>query len=351
MQSRAKRLLIGCGLGCGTVVLLVVASCVSIMVWLNQPGELLEPDRLLGEETTGYVEWTLRSEDPGTMEFTKRLLDTIVEQQNRHRTPLPPLIDGWLSERQRRESEKDLNDLFPTVVAWTLRPGAPGEDDLHLLSASVASLGHRLILADLLLGFFFGWSEEIETVQHEGEKIYRFPLQKMGDVVFFIRRGSVFFTSDLETSRRALYLLNRTETAGRAPTELERLFARAPRDGSLRGALSNTHGELARLWDAWVGPDDPVDWSALVGVTLSGGFTASESLRGVVELHAVDASRAGALAPVFVGALREALADVPIELEEDVAGPKIAIRFSIDDIPQRLERLFNSLPQGRPAGR
>jgi hypothetical protein len=86
----------------------------------------------------------------------------------------------------------------------------------------VASLGHRLMLADLMLGFFFGWAEQIETIRHEGEKVYRIPMEHEDALVFFIRRGSVFFTSDVETSRRALDRLNRASADTRETVALRR---------------------------------------------------------------------------------------------------------------------------------
>ena len=52
MASRGKRILVGCGIGCGALLLVSISSCVGFFVWLNRPGELLDPERLLGGDTT-----------------------------------------------------------------------------------------------------------------------------------------------------------------------------------------------------------------------------------------------------------------------------------------------------------
>ncbi len=53
MASRNKRILIGCAVGCGAMVVLVIGLAVAFGLWIKSPGELLEPQRLLGADTTG----------------------------------------------------------------------------------------------------------------------------------------------------------------------------------------------------------------------------------------------------------------------------------------------------------
>ena len=44
MASRGKRILIGIGVGCLAIVLLIVGSCAGFIIWINRSGELIEPD-------------------------------------------------------------------------------------------------------------------------------------------------------------------------------------------------------------------------------------------------------------------------------------------------------------------
>ena len=59
MATKGKRVLLGCGLGCGLLLLMGVGSCIGFTAWLNRPGELIEPTHLMAAGTTGYMEWTL----------------------------------------------------------------------------------------------------------------------------------------------------------------------------------------------------------------------------------------------------------------------------------------------------
>src|SRR5262245_35274406 len=74
MEPWGKRVLLGCGLGCAGLLVVVLAAGVTFFVWLARPGELLEPARLLGAESVGFAEWNLRLEDPGTARFAQAFL-------------------------------------------------------------------------------------------------------------------------------------------------------------------------------------------------------------------------------------------------------------------------------------
>jgi hypothetical protein len=119
MESRAKKILIGGAIGCGSLLLLCVGSCVGFFVWLNQPGELLEPVVLLGHDTTGYVEWTLSLDDPGTRDFVEELL-SFWRGMNEQRDELLPGILQPLMQFNDKRNERQVLELFPLLAAWTL---------------------------------------------------------------------------------------------------------------------------------------------------------------------------------------------------------------------------------------
>ena len=132
MEPRGKKILYGCGVGCLAVVLLAVGSCVMFNIWLHRPGELLEPERLVGADTSGYVAWTLRLEDPGTADFVQTLLEGLQRAQQRNRAKIHPMLDSWFARLNQRQNERNLREMFPLVAAWTARPGSGPDDDLHL---------------------------------------------------------------------------------------------------------------------------------------------------------------------------------------------------------------------------
>ncbi len=132
MASRNKRILIGCAVGCGAMVLLVIGLAVAFGLWIAKPAELLEPQRLVGADTTGYVEWTLRLEDPGTEGFSRRLIEAIQNIPPEGTEEMPDWLGGWITQRHNKEAQEDILKVFPLVAAWTLHPANTPEEDLHL---------------------------------------------------------------------------------------------------------------------------------------------------------------------------------------------------------------------------
>jgi len=267
MASRSKKILLGCGIGCGSLILLVIVLIASFSYWVSRPGELLEPRKLLGADTTGYAEWILRLEDPGTERFVEDLLERA--------------------------------QLFPMAAAWTLRPGDEPDGDHHLFSASLKAMGNRLVLADWVLGLSFwqagrgGGQGEFERLRYGDERIYRITLDRGSDLVFFLSGNDIFFTYDMETAKLAVDSLAQDSAAARGPTPLEELFALTQADKPLRGALTNEREEVFRFWERVATrvekPDRLKELAAqLRGVTISGGLAGEGTLAGQLGLRCPD---------------------------------------------------------------
>jgi len=287
MASKGKRWLIGCGLGCLVVIAVIVAVIISFTLWVRGSGELLEPQKLLGSDTTGYLEWSLRMEDEGTQGFARELIRAMQEIPPEASNELPPWIYNWLSKRQSDEAERDVLQLFPMVAAWTVRPGETEDDDLHLLSVSVQRLGNRLVFGDWVMGWFLHKSDDVTLVRHRDEKIYQTRIKDDTSATFFIRGGNLFFTSDPETARVAVDRLIADAAPSREATNLDRLFGETT--GPLRGAIDNQRGEMLRVWSsisALSGASvDPDLWNGFSGLALSGGVQADGSLAATLRFH------------------------------------------------------------------
>lgn len=338
MAISGKKVLIGCALGCGGLIVLVVATLVSFGIWIQRPGELLEPEKLLGGDTTGYVEWTLRLEDPGTEGFVRAVIGAIQTAQTRSAEELPSWMSQWFGRRRAARTERDILQLFPIVAAWTVRPGDAPEEDLHLFSLSVERLGNRMVFGDWLMGWFIGRAEGTEVERYRGEKIYGVPLGPGRHATFFIRGADIFFTSDVQTARVTVDRLIGLPTPERESVPLDRLFDETAGGEPLRGAITNGRGELLRLWrrissGSAAGEDERL-WREIRGVTLAGSLNPDGSLAVELQFVCPDARWAGTYAQDVGRSLRQGLEwmDIGVSLDTRSFGDRIEIDVRLEDL-------------------
>jgi len=341
-RSRGRNFLLGCLAGCGALALLAVSSCLGLVWWVNRPGELLEPARLRGPETTAYAEWTLRLEDPGTSAFVSELLASIERLQRSAPSPLPGALGGFLASYQARRNEQQVRQFFPCVVAWTVFGGAGPDDELHLVTVSVEKFGNRLVLIDWFLGWLMGRDAETEVVSHRGEKIYH--LKKPGSA-FFLRRSQIFFTTGLEAATRAVDRLQPGATRPAEATQLDRLIDGLPPDRPLRGATTNEHGEVARLLALLLDrpPEEVlpgVEWERVRGLTLAGGFATDSSFEAALDLLTVGPAWPAEEAQAVADALAASLSteSLPVRVEAVPHADGMRFVFEVDDLARLLER-------------
>jgi len=354
MASRGRKILYGCGIGCLAVIVLAVSSCTVFYLWLNRPGELLQPERLVGTDTTGYVAWTLRLEDPGTGEFVRTLLAGLQRVSERNRVRIHPLVDSWLTGLQRRRNQKQLDELFPLVAAWTVHPGADPEDDLQLFSISLKRAGNRLVLTDWLLGMALGLSDEVGRDEYRGERIYTMPARRGVGVSFFIRGNDLFFASDTDTARRAVDRLVADSPPAGTAGGLEELLRRVPADAPMRGAIGNERGELSRVWGRLTGAPGPggrgdAAWDGFRGVTLAGALTDQDSVELELRFRCADAASAASRSEAVAEALRAALEPTgfPVEVHCVPEGEWIRGELKLREVATRIEEFLGAKAAGR----
>jgi hypothetical protein len=343
MERRGWKILIGCAIGCATVVVIVFGSCTGFVFWLNSPGEVLEPRGLIDPDVRGYVEWTLRLEDPGTREFIDLMVATFQEINERAPSPLPPAIRGPLTELQNRRNERELREFFPVVLVWTVRPAESADRDLHLLSASIRGADHQLIMMDWFLGFFMRRMEEVSTFKHRGETVYGIrPPEGGEELQLFIHRGDVFMATSAEGARLAIDRLEDGPSSNEGTSPVERWLPETE-ERTLHGVVTNQRGEVWRVWREVL--DGSVDdlvaeeqRAALTALLLRGGFTAEGALELTADFHFDDAAVAGAAVGPLSAAVERALRETLIELRGlSVVGRAVRVDMEIADIPGRIE--------------
>jgi hypothetical protein len=344
MASRGKRVLIGCGIGCLGVVIIGMASCFGFMFWMNQPGELIEPELLMGSETTAHVEWTLRLEDPGTQEFVERLLARSQQESASDLEGVPPVVRSWIMRIQEHQNEKELHEIFPVAVAWTAHPGQDPDDDLHLFTVSIEKLGNKLVFADWMMGLTLPRSEEVGVVHHQGEKIYNLDLNRRGSVALFIRKNNIFFATDVETAKSAVERLTLADLSGRSGGNVGTMLAGLAGDGQLRGALTNEHGELHRLWRVLSDETDAGEefWSNVLAAKLSGGFGEQGGFELRVEFRGADAAWAEANADRLGRMVGKLLRHGKSRARSSVAGEWVVVELEMQELPELFESFLKA---------
>ena len=168
MASRAKKVALGCGLGCVGLVIVGVSSCIGFQVWLNTPGELLEANVLLDPEAVGWAEARLDLEDEGTEALASTLLELARPPEGMFETS--PFL-AVLTEINSRRQQRQMRRLFPATAVWSLYPGEPGGREPILLSASVPRMAHTLALIDWGIGLVARRQPELVTELYRGERI------------------------------------------------------------------------------------------------------------------------------------------------------------------------------------
>ncbi len=289
MNSTGKKWAIGCALGCAGLLVATIVAVAFFASWVVRPGKLLEPVRLVGPDTIGFAEWTVRPDDPATDRFLELLLAGSRNLSDRDQT-IPKLIDQIMKNQQVRQVD-DLRRLLPISAGWTLRRRADDGREIHLFTLSLEGIGNRLRIVDWILGMAVGRDSQSEVRVYRDENIYSFRLNGDGIAVVFIRGNDLFFTSDLATAEAAIDLLLGLGPPTKSPPAAEvaaRLLSAIPPDRSLRAAIGD--GEAVRSVVAAVfaaaeaAPPDPQIWRVVQALAVHANLDSDGALAGTIEL-------------------------------------------------------------------
>jgi hypothetical protein len=342
MQGKSKRILVGCGIGCGAMLLLAIVLAVVFGTWISGKGELLEPQRLLGEETTGYAEWTLRLEDPGTDGFVQLLIEALDDIRSGQADQMPSWLRQVLMRKRGNDTAEEIREMFPVVIAWTMAPGDESDQDEMLFTVSPTGIGNRLVFADWIVGVVARFSGEGFIDKYRDEKIFRMPSGKGQTQTFFLRSGTIFFTTDLDSAKVAVDRLQAEDPGQRKAGPLDPLFAETRAEQTMRGAISSNRGEIPRLWQEIAGDDGAELMQALRSVTLDGGLQEDGSLVTTLRFRGTDRDWANAHADQLRELVESYLAesDLDLKVSSTSSGDVVNVEVRFNEIIDTLQRMF-----------
>ncbi len=352
--SRKQKTLLGCGLGCGGAIVLLVGGCFAFQAWLKSPGELLEPTAMLDPRATAYLACRLDLADVPTREFVEGMFAAAQRSGKQLRgnnsSPLMDFFVSWNETRQRR----DLTRLFPITAAWVVWPGEHDGESVGAVSVSARGLGHQLIFADWILGLIAGRSKELPTHNIAGERVYELPVGRRGEPIYaFLDPAGAIVCFDLDSvAPAAERLRQRRATAGapRAPTALEQRLAAVPADLPLRGAVIDSHGEIAQLL-AWLAPEAErskweTSWEPIEAATVAGRFTGGAGIALTLEL-AVDPATSGPQRELLLADLQRYFGEHWSAGKATVAPSSqgLTLDLVVDELPRRFEEMQSGGPR------
>jgi hypothetical protein len=344
--SRANKTLLGCGLGCGGALVLLIGGCFAFQAWLESPGELLAPTAMLDPRATTHVALRLDLADPPTRQLVDQMLAAARRPSDRLRREAPPTVEylvRWNEERQQR----DLTRLFPITAAWVVWPGEHEAEGVGAVVVSARGMSHQVVFMDWVLGLLAGRVKNLPARLIAGERVYELPIGR-GEVIYaFLDPAGVIVCLDLASVAPAAERLAQhraTSRATRAPTELERRLAGVPADLPLRGAVVDHRGEIAQLL-AWLAPEadrshwEP-SWEPIEAATVAGRFTGGAGVALTLEL-AVDPAASGPRRELLLADLQRYFAAHPAAgkatVRSSVEG--VTLDLLVDELPRRFEEM------------
>lgn len=293
-RSRAAKTFLGCGLGCGGAIVLLVGGCFAFQAWLKSPGEMLETTAMLDPRATTHVAVRLDLAEAPTKEFVEQMLAAARRPADRvRRNARSPLLDFFVSWNESRQT-RDLQRLFPITAAWVVWPGERDADSVGAVAVSARGMGHQLVFMDWVMGLVASRAKGMPTRIVAGERVYEIGGERDETVYAFLDPAGVIVCLDLDSVAPAAERLRQRRAAAatpRAATELERRLAAVPQNVPLRGAVLDRHGEIGQML-AWLAPgaersEWEKSWEPIEAATVAGRFTGKTGVALTLDL-AVD---------------------------------------------------------------
>jgi hypothetical protein len=307
------KVLLGAGVGCFSLVVLVIVLFAVLAWWAITPGTQEAPPAFIGEDTVAVI----ATSDPGKDEGLNALMVQSISEFHRatwERIPENevPFFFPFIRGMQRRQIEsgragRELASSMPRDVA-VLVVRRPDDDPTWLAVVNLAK-GPRIYR--LALNWMAKRASEVEAIAHGGETIIVLPDPDLPAICFL--ESTFLAAPDVEVLKRAI---DRQKDPDPDGPELARRVGAMSGDWDIFGILDNHSGELSEgvrnaalyleqpesfpvdLGDRELAdPAAPDRWGDVVEMKLGIDVVDSTSMRLELDIAFSDADAAEAMLP------------------------------------------------------
>lgn len=316
-RSALEKLLIGCALGCG--VLIVVGLMVGSFgaYWFFSPGEQVATGQIVGEDSVALVRLNELATDPGTQALLTTFLRALDKVNRRQQEQILPESMRWLTRFQRSSKASDFNRFIPREATLVVEMPEGATDPAVVVAVNFRTMVRPVKAMFALIGRSEG-REDFHS-RYRDYDVYR--LSQDDDAFVSFVGSTLLFASAEPTLRTAI---DRIE--GVIPSGAERLTRDVP-EGTwdAAGVVANEQGAAVDVIRKLLDDEDlepPGGDEADLDLRFGLDIVTADEIAAQIYLDCEDEAQAKAWLEILEGhfeALKEHASDMGLTLEVEAA--------------------------------
>jgi len=228
--STGKKVLIGCGIGCGVIVLLSLLIGGLTVWWILTPGDQVSTTRILGPDSLGAIKVRNISENQGVMEFITFFFQEAQKYEDRGSSAeLPQFIEKIRQYQQSRQNPAQwLKYLAPREITLSVN-----SDDLgtaHFVVAANLNMGARMVKTAFKIFSSVDEENEENIISTPNGDLIKLDDRdpetgtKINKGVVGFHKGTILFSDDITSAKSGLERLVHGDDSGELRISLEEPF-------------------------------------------------------------------------------------------------------------------------------
>lgn len=344
-----EKLLLGCAMGCGALVLVGLAAGGFGAFWFFTPGKQVATDLIVGEESLGVFRTDELATDPGTQALLTKVGRAFGDLNRRHQQATLPEEMKWLSGLQRSPSARDFNRFIPREATLVLEPGRDDVPDF-VLAANFRTMV-RPIKAMVSLAAR-GENGQDSSFDYRGHVVHRVPLDGGEGAVTFVDSTLLFASARPALEKAIDRIEDRAESPGMGT------LAPGLPEGDWDGVgflheASAAVGQLIRDYGDDPAFEPPGDGASQLDLLFGLDVVSADEVVAEVVLECPDEELAAAwlaaFGPGLEGAKRRAADfDTRLEAETEKRGSSVVARLRLTGVEGLIENTVQVDFEGEP---